>query len=334
MPLPAALVAALPYIVQGVGMGLGYVGQRQSEKKQQQMLAQQQQNNVTNYQMQRKDALSDQQSQNAYNSPQQQMQRLREAGLNPHLIYGKGAENTAAAIRASSSQNPTAPPIQTSPLTASVQGGQAALEMFTALRYQRAQTDNLYSQRALTDASTAATLQRTARDKFDYGQADRAKDIAFEQLLKNYENSIKSGDKLTEETKLIGQQSSRLEQLTPLEVQKTTQEISNLKTTQELTKTQTDKVIADTQSVLDGNKRANELQESTVQLLLLQVNEQRQKMGLDPVTMPELKAKLDLMSSDNALKQFELEYQEQFRKLGTVAKAAYMAAMLYKALKD
>lgn len=34
--------------------------------------------------------------QNAYNSPQQQMQRLKEAGLNPNLVYGNGAVGNAA----------------------------------------------------------------------------------------------------------------------------------------------------------------------------------------------------------------------------------------------
>lgn len=33
--------------------------------------------------------------QNAYNSPEAQMQRFRQAGLNPHLIYGKGTPGNA-----------------------------------------------------------------------------------------------------------------------------------------------------------------------------------------------------------------------------------------------
>jgi len=41
---------------------------------------------LTNYQN-RQNALKDQQRLNLYNSPQQQMQRFKEAGLNPNLIY-------------------------------------------------------------------------------------------------------------------------------------------------------------------------------------------------------------------------------------------------------
>lgn len=40
-------------------------------------------------------ALEDWQSQNEYNSPRAQMQRLQEAGLNPNLVYGTGAATQA-----------------------------------------------------------------------------------------------------------------------------------------------------------------------------------------------------------------------------------------------
>lgn len=55
------------------------------------------------YQTQRQDALSDWQMQNAYNSPAAQMQRFKDAGLNPHLIYGQG--NVAQPMRSSSPQS-------------------------------------------------------------------------------------------------------------------------------------------------------------------------------------------------------------------------------------
>jgi len=51
---------------------------------------------LTNYQN-RQRALSDQKALNLYNSPAQQMQRFREAGLNPNLIYKQ--TNEGAAVR-------------------------------------------------------------------------------------------------------------------------------------------------------------------------------------------------------------------------------------------
>lgn len=49
----------------------------------------QQDYNEKMYNRQRADALADWNMQNAYNSPSQQMQRFKEAGLNPNLIYGQ-----------------------------------------------------------------------------------------------------------------------------------------------------------------------------------------------------------------------------------------------------
>lgn len=48
-------------------------------------------------------AVEDWNRNNQYNSPEQQMRRLVEAGLNPSLVYGKGADATAAPIRGGSS---------------------------------------------------------------------------------------------------------------------------------------------------------------------------------------------------------------------------------------
>jgi hypothetical protein len=47
----------------------------------------------------RRNALKDQKALNAYNSPAQQMQRFKEAGLNPNLIYKQ--TNEGAAVRSS-----------------------------------------------------------------------------------------------------------------------------------------------------------------------------------------------------------------------------------------
>lgn len=44
---------------------------------------------------------------NTYNSPQQQMRRLQEAGLNPNLAYGNGTNNVASAPDAPSGQSPS-----------------------------------------------------------------------------------------------------------------------------------------------------------------------------------------------------------------------------------
>lgn len=54
------------------------------------------------YNLQRQHALEDWERKNQYDSPQAQMQRLKDAGLNPHLVYGNGADATSGSINAPS----------------------------------------------------------------------------------------------------------------------------------------------------------------------------------------------------------------------------------------
>lgn len=68
------------------------------------------------YDKQRADALADWNRQNQYNAPAAQMQRYKDAGLNPHLIYGQ--QNTAPAVRSSSVDTPKYMAPQIDPLQA------------------------------------------------------------------------------------------------------------------------------------------------------------------------------------------------------------------------
>jgi hypothetical protein len=58
----------------------------------------------------RKNALADWNRQNAYNAPAQQMQRYKEAGLNPNLIYSQ--QNNAQPVRSTDYVAPQAPDFQ------------------------------------------------------------------------------------------------------------------------------------------------------------------------------------------------------------------------------
>lgn len=57
------------------------------------------------YAKQRADALADWNMQNEYNSPLAVMQRYKDAGLNPNLLYGEGTSSPASMVRSSSPGN-------------------------------------------------------------------------------------------------------------------------------------------------------------------------------------------------------------------------------------
>lgn len=83
MPIPLLLGAALI----GGGATLGASAYNNLSQSRQNYLSQRFSREM--YERQRADALADWNMQNAYNSPSQQMQRFKEAGLNPNLIYGQ-----------------------------------------------------------------------------------------------------------------------------------------------------------------------------------------------------------------------------------------------------
>lgn len=131
---------------------------------------------------QRQWALEDWDKQNAYNHPLEQMNRLRQAGLNPNLVYGKGADTTADAIR---SVNTPAP--QSRFNTGVFDKLNAPLQQMYDLETKQAQIDNLGTQNALMQqealfkqASTAKTVQDTAKSKFDLQQAGELKDSVIQ----------------------------------------------------------------------------------------------------------------------------------------------------------
>lgn len=134
------------------------------------------------YQHQRQDALSDWNMQNEYNSPQNQMARFKEAGLNPNLIYGQ--TNEAPVIRSTDakSYNPEAPQVDL--------GGIArdTLSAYYDAQQKPLQTDNLRKaveiateQVRLVQAQTAQTL---AQGKALAVGTDKAEfDLALQRSL-------------------------------------------------------------------------------------------------------------------------------------------------------
>lgn len=182
------------------------------------------------YQRERRDALSDWERNARYNSPEQQMERLRQAGLNPNLIYGKGAQNTIQSIRASSSKQVSAiaPKINSdAPL--------GALSMYSSMQKTQAETDNLDEQNAvltaeaiLKGAQTAGKTAETAQTKFQLKQAQELNDSVIKRA--KIENAMREAQTEHEKVK-----KGLTTQQTLTEKQKTLQVKSLIK----LTKTDT-----------------------------------------------------------------------------------------------
>lgn len=167
-----------------LGTGLGFLSQKRANKANMELAKYQNewqtQENEKAYQR----SLHMWNLQNEYNSPTQQMARLRSAGLNPNLVYGSGVTGNSAG------STPQYQPAdikraELSPYRGWNQGLTDAVSNFLAFRSNRAQVENMEAQNSLIRQQTATEATRqaniaasTARSEFDLTQANRLKDVS------------------------------------------------------------------------------------------------------------------------------------------------------------
>jgi len=176
---PPLLAAAIPAAASLIGTGMDAIFTGRMNRKSRNFSREM-------YQRQYDDNLRLWHMQNEYNSPEQQMQRLKAAGLNPHLIYGGssgGAAGQASSLDAPSAMSARFDKPDTSGLS---RAGDSIMNYF-AIQTQAAQLDNLEAQRKvleqdalLRSAQTASTLQGTERSIFDLGLESELRDYSLE----------------------------------------------------------------------------------------------------------------------------------------------------------
>lgn len=165
MPWPAAVAGAVVAggsQIAGSGINAWMTGKmnRKSREFSREMYQRQYHDNVNFWNMQ-----------NEYNSPQAQMQRFQEAGLNPHLIYGQGNGGNAGAI-----STPDVQPAQfrTPEWGNGVQSAGLSMMQYFDIEIKQAQAKNLQAQNevikqdaALKVAQIRATMTNEERQRFD-----------------------------------------------------------------------------------------------------------------------------------------------------------------------
>ena len=127
--------------------------------------------------------------QNQYNSPTAQMARLRQAGLNPNLVYGSGVTGNSAGsapqYQPAKIQRATMEPYRGWNL-----GLSDAASMYMAMRQNKAQVENMEAQNKLIkeQARTEGIRQgniamATARSGFDLDLARELKDVSVGRAI-------------------------------------------------------------------------------------------------------------------------------------------------------
>jgi len=182
---------------------------------------------ITNSQN-RKRSLEDWNRQNAYNHPSQQMQRLKEAGLNPNLVYGGGATITAQSVKTPEAQVPNID-LQKAPeligAYQSIKNQQLEYSRIQkAMELQDAQKKNI-------EANTLSTLAGTDLKKLDYV----SKGI-MNQFLPEVQEANLAKTKIG--TQIAVSQNEMEKLMFPNKVDKVLAEIANIKARTEMIPTQ------------------------------------------------------------------------------------------------
>ena len=177
-----------PVTIAGITAGAQLAGQGINALTQGSINKKTRQYNQQMYNLQRQHSLQDWTMQNEYNSPQAQMQRLKMAGLNPNLVYGKGADNISGTVRSADagSWNPQAPKFE---LGAAAQSG---LSAYYDVQLKQAQVDNLKEQNtvlvndaALKAAQASHYLQGVEGSKFDLKLKSDLRHISLQAAAAN-----------------------------------------------------------------------------------------------------------------------------------------------------
>lgn len=156
---------------------------------------------------------------NEYNKPINQMARYKEAGLNPHLIYGQGNSGNSA--------------MPSAPKTEAPQYNFADSAMaYVSLRKQQTEIDNLEKTREVMDSQLRLNrvqegkiLSETASTDLQRRLSEELYDTNVATALANLRNTEASNKKIEAEVNQIGASTN----LSRAQVDKITQEINESK---------------------------------------------------------------------------------------------------------
>lgn len=192
----------------------------------------------------RNDKRDDRDFENAYSHPSQQMARMREAGLNPRLMYNNGT-----GIMSSAHTNPASP---NSPKTQAPQydfsGAQRGIEQiggvlgkYAEMSKLQAETDNARATKELIEANTKATLAGKAKTESETETSQYQ--LQWLQKTEGRRNELLSAgiDKIREEIENL--QSSSQKNYVQAQVELDNRDVNQLRILLDQAKFQLDKKV-------------------------------------------------------------------------------------------
>lgn len=169
---------------------------------------------------------------NAYNDPSQQMERLKKAGINPHLAYSNSAVMNTASSPASSNASATVPG----------QAPQLDVNALMQARLMKAQERNLNAEADKKEAEAQNTRETTKGVTLQNGILTNDLQTYFDRydadiLFKKSAASVNYSNIQVNDKKI---------EVSDVDIKKSTQEIVNLMTTNQKLQAEINSIIAKT----------------------------------------------------------------------------------------
>lgn len=231
------------------GQGLNAIAQANINKKTMKW-------NEKMYAQQRADALMDWERQNQYNSPEAMMERFQKAGLNPNLIYGKGATTEAGPIRSTDIKQWSPKAIE-SDLGATAGG---AINTYFDLQIKEQTLDNLKAQNnAITQnanlnaARILDVLATKDTRQFDLAMKNQLKDISVQYQQEALRKMVTDIDLSLQANERAIMQNNMNMRTGELNLKKTAQDILTSRIQNAKTKQETENLIEAKQNLLNSN---------------------------------------------------------------------------------
>lgn len=245
------------------------------------------------YEREKADNLAQWSRQNEYNSPSAQMERLQLAGLNPNLVYGKGADNLSQPIAPArgSVPNAVAPRVDLS----------RPFSEYQNFALRKAQTDNQTAQNTvllqdalLKNATTASVIANTEKTKFNLGQTMRLADINANFLAESL-RKMEYGNAFQVEN--LGQLVAKRES----NIQKSAEEVLNLRAQRANTESERNRIFAQIEQI----KSSTALQNLDIQL---------KKNGINPNDPIYMRVLGRIIGNDYSIGSVMKNIKKQFQK--------------------
>lgn len=168
-------------ITAGVNMGGSILSTILNNKQIQKTNEENKQFSLDMYNMNRRDALADWNRTNEYNSPAAQMQRFKDAGLSPHLIYGQ--MTNAPVVRTPEAPQFKAEPKQGLPIGESIRAGINTIIQGAEMNLLKKQIEEKQADIDFKKANTLAVLKQNDIRDFDLGLKNSLREYTIGQAI-------------------------------------------------------------------------------------------------------------------------------------------------------